>query len=61
MKSKDDGGIILAGKVEALARGARFTRDSIHVLLADRREVSAPLQWLPRPLNATTSRRAASR
>jgi hypothetical protein len=34
MKSKDDGGIILAGKVDALARGARFTRDSIHVLLA---------------------------
>ena len=58
MKSKENGGTILAEKVDALARDVRFTRDAIHVLLADGREVSAPLQWFPRLLNATARQRA---
>jgi len=58
MKSKENGGTILSEKVEALARDVRFTRDAIHVLLADGREVSAPLQWFPRLLHATAKQRA---
>lgn len=58
MKSKENGATILAEKVEALARDVRFTKDAIHVLLADGREVSAPLQWFPRLLRATSKQRA---
>ena len=32
--------------------------DALHVVLADGREVSAPLQWFPRLLNATAEQRA---
>ena len=58
MKSKANGAIILAGKLEPLARDVRFTKDAILVLLADGREVSAPLQWFPRLLRATSKQRA---
>lgn len=58
MKSKGNGVTTLAGKVEALAREVRFTRDALHVVLADGREVSAPLQWFPRLLHANPKQRA---
>jgi hypothetical protein len=58
MKSKGNGAIILAEKLEPLARDIRFTKNAIHVVLADGREVSAPLQWFPRLLHATAKQRA---
>jgi hypothetical protein len=48
----------LAGKIEPLARDVSFTEDSLHVVLADGREVSAPLQWFPRLLKATPDQRS---
>jgi hypothetical protein len=58
MKSKENGATILAEKLEPLARDVRFTKDAIRVVLADGREVSAPLQWFPRLLRATPKQRA---
>jgi hypothetical protein len=58
MKSKGDGATILAEKLEPLARDIRFTKNAIHVVLADGREISAPLQWFPRLLRATAEQRA---
>jgi len=58
MKSKGNGATILAEKLEPLARDVRFTKDAIRVVLADGREVSAPLQWFPRLLRATPKQRA---
>ncbi len=58
MKSKGNGATILAEKLEPLARDVRFTKDAIRVVLADGREVSAPLQWFPRLLHATPKQRA---
>ena len=49
---------ILAEKVEPLAIDISFTEDALHVVLADGREVSAPLQWFPRLLAATLEQRA---
>lgn len=37
----------LAEKIEPLARDVSFTEDALHVVLADGREISAPLQWFP--------------
>lgn len=48
----------MAEKLEPLARDIRFTKNAIHVVLADGREVSAPLQWVPRLLRATAKQRA---
>jgi hypothetical protein len=47
----------LAEKIEPLALDVSFTKDALHVVLADGREVSAPLQWFPRLLNATPEQR----
>jgi hypothetical protein len=47
----------LAVKIEPLARDLRFSQDAIHVILADGREVSAPLEWFPRLRNATTEQK----
>jgi hypothetical protein len=47
----------LEGKIEALARDVSFTKESLHVVLADGREISAPLQWFPRLLRATDEQR----
>ena len=47
----------LAEKLEPLATDVRFTEHSLHVVLADGREVSAPLLWFPRLLHATESER----
>ena len=49
---------ILAEKVEPLAIDISFTEDALYVVLADGREVSAPLQWFPRLLAATLEQRA---
>ena len=49
---------ILAEKVEPLAIDISFTEDALHVVLADGREVSVPLQWFPRLLAATLEQRA---
>lgn len=49
---------ILAEKVEPLALDVSFTNDALRVVLADGREVSAPLQWFPRLLAATPAERA---
>ena len=48
---------ILAEKVEPLAIDVSFTEDALHVALADGREISAPLQWFPRLLRATSEER----
>ena len=49
---------ILTEKIEPLATEVSFTEDALHVVLADGREVSAPLQWFPRLLRATPDQRA---
>ncbi len=49
---------ILAEKIEPLARDVSFTEDALHVVLADGREISAPLQWFPRLVGATAEQRA---
>jgi len=41
-----------------LATDVFLADDALHVVLADGREVSAPLQWFPRLLNATAEQRA---
>jgi hypothetical protein len=48
----------LAEKIEPLAVDVSFTDDALCVVLADGREVSAPLQWFPRLLNATVEQRS---
>ena len=48
---------ILAEKVEPLAIDVSFTEDALHVVLADGREISAPLQCFPRLLRATSEER----
>ena len=48
----------LAEKIEPLARDVSSTEDALHVVLADGREISAPLQWFPRLLGATPEQRA---
>ena len=47
----------LAVKIEPLATAVSFTGDALHVVLADGREVSAPLAWFPRLLAATDAQR----
>ncbi len=48
---------ISAIKFEPLAVDVSFTADALHVVLADGREVSAPLTWFPRLHNATEEQR----
>ncbi len=48
----------LAEKIDALAVDVSFTADSLRVVLSDGREISAPLQWFPRLLNATSEQRS---
>ena len=40
-------------RIEPLAVDVSFTPDALHVVLADGREVSAPLEWFPRLRAAT--------
>ena len=44
-------------RLEPLATDVTFTADSLRVMLADGREVSAPLAWFPRLLHATDQQR----
>jgi len=48
---------ISAVKPDATAIEVRVTEDSIHVVLADGREVTAPLAWSPRLADATREQR----
>ncbi len=47
----------LAVKFEPLAVDVSCTSDVLHVVLADGREVSAPLAWFPRLKKATDNQR----
>ncbi|MFH1707415.1 MAG: DUF2442 domain-containing protein [Planctomycetota bacterium] len=47
----------LAVKIEPLATDVYFTKDALHVILADGREVAAPLEWFPRLRSATKKQR----
>jgi len=48
---------ILEVRIEPLAVSVSFTADSLHVTLADGRELSVPLEWFPRLRNATEQQR----
>ncbi|MCY7347205.1 MAG: DUF2442 domain-containing protein [Pyrinomonadaceae bacterium] len=48
---------ILAVEVEPLALDVSCTDDSLCVVLADGREIAAPLIWFPRLQNATSAER----
>ena len=48
----------LANKPVAVAVDVSFTADEIVVTLADARRVSAPLEWFPRLLCATSAQRS---
>jgi len=45
-------------KPEPLAVEISFDSDALHVVLADGREVSAPLTWFPRLAAATVAQRS---
>jgi hypothetical protein len=47
----------LVVKVESRVIDLSFTPDSIKVLLADGREISAPLEWFPRLRDANEKQR----
>lgn len=47
----------LTVKLEPLAVEVTFTDSMLRVVLADGREVSSPLAWFPRLLNATPEQR----
>jgi hypothetical protein len=47
-----------AVRLEPLAVDVRCTDTALHVVLADGREVSAPLEWFPRLRDATPEQRA---
>ena len=47
----------LANKIKALVIDVSFTENALHVVLADGREVSAPLQWFQRLQKATAEER----
>jgi hypothetical protein len=47
----------LAVKVEPRIIDLSFTPDSLRVVLADGREISAPLEWFPRLRDANTKQR----
>ena len=44
-------------KIEPLAVDVSFTDDSLHVVLADGREVTVPMEWFPRLRKATPDQR----
>jgi hypothetical protein len=47
----------LARKLEPLAVDVNVSKTTLHVVLADGREVSAPLEWFPRLLDASPKQR----
>lgn len=44
-------------KVEALATDVSFTEDYLHVILADGREITVPLEWFSRLRDANEDER----
>ena len=48
---------ILAVEVEPIAIDVSCNEDSLHVILADGREISVPLEWFPRLQGATAAER----
>lgn len=44
-------------RIEPLAVEVSFSPDALHVVLADGREVSAPLEWFPRLRGATVEQK----
>lgn len=48
----------LAIKLDDHAVDVNFTKTSLHFVLADGREVSAPLEWFPRLRDATEAERS---
>ena len=44
-------------KVEPLAMDISFGADTLHVVLADAREITVPLEWFPRLRDATDAQR----
>lgn len=44
-------------KIEPRIIDISFSKDSLHVILADGREVSAPLEWFPKLRNANDNQR----
>jgi Protein of unknown function (DUF2442) len=49
---------ILADRLSAQAASVGFADDSIRLILADGREISAPLAWFPRLRDASGEQRA---
>lgn len=47
----------LAVKLDATATDVQVTAEALHVVLADGRELTAPLAWFPRLLEATQEQR----
>lgn len=47
----------LAVRLEPLAVDVSITTDALHVVLADGRELSVPLAWFPRLMNASDEER----
>lgn len=47
----------LAVKLDATATDVQVTAEALHVVLADGRELTAPLAWFPRLLEATPEQR----
>jgi hypothetical protein len=52
---------ISAVKIDATAVDVMVTEDRLTVILADGRELSAPLAWFPRLLEATDAQRRKGR
>jgi hypothetical protein len=44
---------VLADRLSAEAMSVEFVGDSMHVVLTDGREISAPLEWFPRLRDAS--------
>ncbi len=44
--------------MSALVIDVSFTKNALHLVLADGREVSAPLEWFPRLRDATENHRS---
>lgn len=47
----------LAVKLDSHAVDVRFQNDALHFILADGREISAPIEWFPRLRDATAEQR----
>ena len=48
---------VLDIRIEPLAVDVSFSPDALHVVLADGREVSAPLEWFPGLRSATSEQK----